>query len=168
MNATCCMEQVQSVTFIIKNYFAVQMMGVKELKQLIFKNYPAAFCSIFMRVGTANGIEADTKDGEKQHPFNEVFAYLSGPKPSRSSADAVKALQVFFQTMEETDVLDLLAKEKGGAEQVWKGLQGSNYDDFVTTVGRAFCTIYNTERDRKRPLLKFLIPYLDNQSYQVL
>ena len=65
-------------------------------------------------------------------------------------------------------MLDLLAKEKGGAEAVWKGLQSATYDDSVTVVSRAFCTIYNTERDRKRPLLKFLIPFLDNQSYQVV
>lgn len=81
-----------------------------DLKEHLTEMYAPVFCTILMRIGTANGIN------------NKV-----------DSQDAVQALKSLLQTLHEDRMFTDLEDGK-----VWKQLEGNDYDDGITEVARSF------------------------------
>jgi len=88
-----------------------EILKTENIKQLVRSAYAALFCSLMMRIGTAQGVDK----GE-------------------SSKDAVHSLKVFLEAMSE-DVILAEMKEK----KIWETLKKAKYDDGVTKLTAVFC-----------------------------
>jgi hypothetical protein len=90
-----------------------EVLSAPSSKQLALDNYPALFCSLLMRTGTAQAVGGV------------------------SVTDACRALRAFLTLNEETVILESMEKDK-----VWPVLEGKTYDDAVTTVTKLICGVH--------------------------
>lgn len=95
------------------------ILPVPAIKDLITASYPALFCSLLMRVGTANGVDDGT-----------------------SSKDAVRASECLLKALNEIDMLEKIA-----AKDVWERMKGKEYDDAITDAAAVFCEV-NADKKR--------------------
>eukprot|EP00808_Paulinella_micropora_P010521 g49339.t1 len=114
MNQTPILEKgptpvVQTVTCVFGH-----ILKVEKISALLRQAYSALFCSLLMRIGTAQGCD----DGE-------------------SSKDAIASLKVFLKAVEEDELLDNC--EKNG---VFALLAKPKYDDAVTELTKLFCQVH--------------------------
>lgn len=124
-----------------------EIVSVPVAQRAVAENYPAVFCSLLMRCGTAQGVD-------KPSPADKD---KGGERAPSSSADAIRALRAFLQGQDEKEIISELEKEGSFA-----GLETKTYDDAVTIVTRVVCTVHP---DKKRHLLSFLSKFYSQQSY---